>query len=128
MSKEINKLIKDLVSDDWHTRKHALWMMGRFVQRGDAKTIVRHDIYPILKDCISDPDETICYRAIWVIGVLAEKGEGKELRNMGVIQLLENKLNDNTEASICKAYSGELEWTTIGELARNAIEKLEAIS
>ena len=123
---DIRKFAADLRSNDWYTKKHALWMLVRHVQLHGGKEVAKYDIFQILADGISDPDDTIRARSIWLVGLLAknDKELGQKLRDLGAVQLLKNMLDDDTEASICKPNSGELEWTTIGELAKIAIGEL----
>lgn len=121
---DFKKLAADISSDDWYTKKHALWTLARHIQHHGAEDVVQLDIFGALSDGIFDPDDTIRARCIWLIGLLAPDFKG-QMAEHNIGQLLKIAFGDNTKASITTSKSGELEWTTIGELAKRALAVLE---
>ncbi len=123
--KSILKFVRALSHEDVYERKHAAWMLARLAEKGKAKDIVDAGAVPELVKLLEDKETIVLHRAVWAIGVLAKKGQTKEILDANIQPILEKLADDNTIVEICHPQTNEIMRTTIGELARSALEHLE---
>ena len=123
--KSILKFVSALSHEDVYERKHAAWMLARLAEKGKAKEIVDAGAVPEFVKLLEDKETIVLYRAVWAIGVLAKKGQTKGILEANIQPILEKLASDETVVEICHPQTNEIMQTTIGELARSALEHLE---
>ena len=122
---QILKLVKDLSKEKKYTRKHAAWTLARLAQRGKAGVIVQTGAVPPLVKCLSDPELIVPYRALWAWSMLAKHGQKQAILEANITPEIQKFLDNQSEVEIANIHSGELIFTTLGELAKEALENLE---
>ena len=65
------------------------------------------------------------YRAVWALSMLAKHGEKQAVLDADIISIFQSFAGDKTKVEICHAHTSEMIFTTLGELARGAIEILD---
>ena len=124
MEKQIKKLVNDLSHSETYNRKHAAWTLARLAQKGHSKTIVNAGAIPELVKCLED-EMIVKYRAVWALSMLAKHEQKQAVLDADIIPIFQNLVDDNTKVEICHAHTSEMVFTTLGDLAREAINNLE---
>ncbi len=122
---QILKLVKDLSKEKTYHRKHAAWTLARLAQKGKAGVIVQTGAVQPLVKCLSDDELIVHYRALWALSMLAKHGQKKAILEADIIPEIQKFLDDESEVEIANIHSGEIIFTTLGELAREALENLQ---
>ncbi len=122
---QILKLVKDLSKEKTYHRKHATWTLARLAQRGKARIIVQAGAVPRLVKCLWDDELIIQYRAVWALSMLAKHGQKQAVLDANVVQKIRELTDDHSQVEIANQHTGELIFTTLGKLARDAIKNLE---
>ena len=122
---QILKLVRDLSDHEIYPRKHAAWTLARLAQKGKAGIIVQTGAVPKLIKCLSDDELIIKYRAVWTLSMLAKHGQKQAILDANVIPIIQKLIDDNSQVEIANIHSGEIIFTTLGELAREALENLK---
>ena len=120
---QIKKFVKDLSHPEVYNRKHAAWMLARFVQKGKANEIVDAGAIPLLVRCLED-EMIVKYRAVWVLALLAEKGQKQAVQEANVIRIFEELADDGTRVETCHPQTSEILYVTLGDLAKRGLEAL----
>ena len=74
---------------------------------------------------LSDKELIVQYRAVWALSMLAKHGQRKEVLEADIIPIIANLVDDEREVEIANLHAGELIFTTLGGLAREALKNLE---
>ena len=122
---QILKLVRDLSDAEEYPRKHAAWTLARLAQKGKAAIIVQTGAVPHLVKCLSDPELIVHYRAVWALSMLAKHGQKQAILDANVIPEIKKFLDDESKVETANIHSGELIFTTLGELAAEALQNLE---
>ena len=65
------------------------------------------------------------YRAVWALGMLAKHEESQAVREAVVNSVLEKLVNDTSEVEICDNQTNEIIYTTLGNLAKEALKYIQ---
>lgn len=122
---QILKLVRDLSDNEEYPKKHAAWTLARLAQKGKAAIIVQTGAVPPLVKCLSDDELIVHYRALWALSMLAKHGQKQAVLDADVIPIIQKFLGDESEVEIANAHTSEIIYTTLGELAAQAIQNLE---
>ena len=122
---QILKLVRDLSKEKTYHKKHAAWTLARLAQRGKARIIVQAGAVPGLVKCLSDHELIIQYRAVWALSMLAKHGQKQAIIEANVVQKIRELTDDYSQVEIANQHTGELIFTTLGKLAKDAIKNLE---
>ncbi|MFH0815813.1 MAG: HEAT repeat domain-containing protein [Methanobacteriota archaeon] len=118
---QINKLVNDLSHTEVYQRKHAAWTLARLAQKGKAEKIVSAGAVSKLAKCLYDNELIVRYRVVWALSMLAKHGQKKAVLEADVEATLSNMIDDNNEVEICHPQTNEMIYTTLGNLAKEAI-------
>ena len=121
---QILKLVRDLSKEKKYTRKHAAWTLARLAQRGKARMIVQAGAVPLMAKLLSEEDLIIQYRAVWALSMLAKHGQKQAVLDANVVQKIRELTDDYSQVEIANQHTGEIIFTTLGKLARDAIKNL----
>ena len=124
LDNQIKKFVNDLSHSEMYNRKHSIWMLARLAQKGNAEKIVKAGAVPKLAKCLEDDELIVRYRTVWALGLLAKHGQKQAVLDTGIESILKSMLDDKTQVEICHAQTGEIIFTTLGNLAGEALGHL----
>ncbi len=122
---QILKLVRDLSDAEEYPRKHAAWTLARLAQKGKAGIIVQTGAVPPLVKCLSDDELIIHYRALWALSMLAKHGQKQAILDADIIPEIQKYLDDESKVEIANIHTSEMVFTTLGELAAQAMKNLK---
>ena len=125
IDEQILKLVKDLSKNETYPKKHAAWTLARLAQRGKTEIIVQAGAIPSLVKCLSDDELIVQYRAVWCLSMLAKHGQKQAILDADIIEKIQTFIDEQSRVEIANIHSGELIFTTLGELAREAMKNME---
>ena len=111
-------LVEDIILMLFHfleedfTREGMLWGLGRL---GQTHPQVVQEAAPRILACLTDSNPQVRTYAAWCLGIIGEQEAASELRRL---------LADLQPVKLYEA--GNLRETTVGQVAREALQRLEA--